>query len=192
MNTTGWLKGLQITADGTGIVSHAGVALLRAPLRDLLYERRAAPGRRGHARRRRRLRHLARQGRDQDQRGRPLLGGRGRRPGLPPALPRRQESVQSVAVRCGIAALDEEEPPGSSRDALLLRATKQERERGRPTRLLRTTAESTRVGSDETIVRVGIAQVGGVHCRHQSLMHLRTVCSCRDRGRGAAGHSGLS
>jgi hypothetical protein len=27
MNTTGWLKGLQVTADGTGIVSHAGVAL---------------------------------------------------------------------------------------------------------------------------------------------------------------------
>ncbi len=30
MNTTGWLKGLQVTADGTGIVSHAGVALIRA------------------------------------------------------------------------------------------------------------------------------------------------------------------
>ena len=30
MNTTGWLKGLQVTADGTGIVSHAGVALLWA------------------------------------------------------------------------------------------------------------------------------------------------------------------
>jgi hypothetical protein len=30
VNTTGWLKGLQVTADGTGIVSHAGVALLRA------------------------------------------------------------------------------------------------------------------------------------------------------------------
>ena len=30
MNTTGWLKGLQVTGDGTGIVSHAGVALLRA------------------------------------------------------------------------------------------------------------------------------------------------------------------
>jgi hypothetical protein len=28
--TTGWLKGLQVTADGTGIVSHAGVALIRA------------------------------------------------------------------------------------------------------------------------------------------------------------------
>jgi hypothetical protein len=26
---TGWLKGLQVTADGTGIVSHAGVALIR-------------------------------------------------------------------------------------------------------------------------------------------------------------------
>ena len=30
VHTTGWLKGLQVTADGTGIVSHAGVALLRA------------------------------------------------------------------------------------------------------------------------------------------------------------------
>ena len=30
MNTTGWMKGLQVTGDGTGIVSHAGVALLRA------------------------------------------------------------------------------------------------------------------------------------------------------------------
>ncbi len=30
MNTTGWVKGLRVTADGTGIVSHAGVALIRA------------------------------------------------------------------------------------------------------------------------------------------------------------------
>ena len=30
MKATGWLKGLQVTADGTGIVSHAGVALIRA------------------------------------------------------------------------------------------------------------------------------------------------------------------
>jgi hypothetical protein len=30
VNTTGWLKGLQVTADGAGIVSHAGVALIRA------------------------------------------------------------------------------------------------------------------------------------------------------------------
>ncbi len=30
MNTTGWLKGLRVAADGTGIVSHAGVALVRA------------------------------------------------------------------------------------------------------------------------------------------------------------------
>jgi hypothetical protein len=30
VNTTGWLKGLRVTSDGTGIVSHAGVALLRA------------------------------------------------------------------------------------------------------------------------------------------------------------------
>jgi Transposase DDE domain group 1 len=30
VNTTGWLKGVRVTADGTGIVSHAGVALIRA------------------------------------------------------------------------------------------------------------------------------------------------------------------
>jgi hypothetical protein len=30
VKTTGWLKGLEVTADGTGIVSHAGVALIRA------------------------------------------------------------------------------------------------------------------------------------------------------------------
>src|SRR5512135_1435039 len=30
VKATGWLKGLRVTADGTGIVSHAGVALIRA------------------------------------------------------------------------------------------------------------------------------------------------------------------
>jgi len=30
VNTTGWLKGLRVTAGGTGVVSHAGLALLRA------------------------------------------------------------------------------------------------------------------------------------------------------------------
>jgi Transposase DDE domain group 1 len=30
VNTTGWLRGLEVCADGTGIVSHAGLALLRA------------------------------------------------------------------------------------------------------------------------------------------------------------------
>jgi hypothetical protein len=30
VNTTGWLKGLRVTGDGTGIVSHAGIALIRA------------------------------------------------------------------------------------------------------------------------------------------------------------------
>jgi hypothetical protein len=30
VHTIGWLKGLQVTADGTGIVSHAGMALVRA------------------------------------------------------------------------------------------------------------------------------------------------------------------
>jgi hypothetical protein len=29
VNTTGWSKGLEVTADGEGIVSHAGLALLR-------------------------------------------------------------------------------------------------------------------------------------------------------------------
>ena len=56
---------------------------LQLPLRDLLHERRAAPGRRGHDRRRRRLGPVAGQGRDRAQRGRPVLGGRARAPGLP-------------------------------------------------------------------------------------------------------------
>jgi methionine-S-sulfoxide reductase len=56
---------------------------------EIFYKRRAAPGRRGHDRRRRRRRPLARQGRDQDQQGQPLLGGRGGGPGLPPGLPPR-------------------------------------------------------------------------------------------------------
>jgi hypothetical protein len=30
VNTTGWLKGLRVSADGAGIVSHAGVTLVRA------------------------------------------------------------------------------------------------------------------------------------------------------------------
>jgi Transposase DDE domain group 1 len=30
VKATGWMKGLEVTADGTGIVSHAGVALLRS------------------------------------------------------------------------------------------------------------------------------------------------------------------
>ena len=30
MNATGWLNRLEVTGDGTGIVSHAGLALLRA------------------------------------------------------------------------------------------------------------------------------------------------------------------
>ena len=30
MKATGWLKGLEVTADGTGVVSHAGLVLLRA------------------------------------------------------------------------------------------------------------------------------------------------------------------
>ena len=30
MKTTGWMKGLKVTADGTGVVSHAGVTLVQA------------------------------------------------------------------------------------------------------------------------------------------------------------------
>jgi hypothetical protein len=30
VNTTGWMKGLKVTAGGTGVVSHAGVTLIRA------------------------------------------------------------------------------------------------------------------------------------------------------------------
>ncbi len=30
MNTTGWLKGLRVTAGGPGVVSHAAVTLIRA------------------------------------------------------------------------------------------------------------------------------------------------------------------
>jgi hypothetical protein len=30
VKATGWLRGLEVTAGGTGIVSHAGLALLRA------------------------------------------------------------------------------------------------------------------------------------------------------------------
>ncbi len=30
VKATGWLKGLEVTAGGTGVVSHAGLALLRA------------------------------------------------------------------------------------------------------------------------------------------------------------------
>ena len=30
MKTTGWSRGLDVTADGRGVVSHAGVVLLRA------------------------------------------------------------------------------------------------------------------------------------------------------------------
>jgi hypothetical protein len=30
VKATGWLRGLEVTADGTGVVSHAGLALLRA------------------------------------------------------------------------------------------------------------------------------------------------------------------
>ena len=59
------------------------------PVRDLLPQRRAAPGRAGHDRRRRRLRPVAGQGRDRGQRGRAVLGGRARAPGLPPAHPGR-------------------------------------------------------------------------------------------------------
>ena len=59
------------------------------PLGDLLPRRRAAPGRRGHDRRRRGIRPLARQGRHRGRAGGPVLGGRARASGLPRALPER-------------------------------------------------------------------------------------------------------
>ena len=59
------------------------------PLGHLLPRRRAAPGRRGHHRRRRGVRALARQGRHRGQPGRAVLGGRARAPGLSRALPQR-------------------------------------------------------------------------------------------------------
>jgi hypothetical protein len=31
MHATGWSRGLEVTGGGTGIVSHAGLVLLRAP-----------------------------------------------------------------------------------------------------------------------------------------------------------------
>jgi hypothetical protein len=57
-----------------------------ASFRDLLHERRAAPGGRGHHRRRRGFRPLARQGPDRCRSRRSLLGGRAGAPGLPGAI----------------------------------------------------------------------------------------------------------
>jgi peptide-methionine (S)-S-oxide reductase len=57
------------------------------PLGDLLHERRAEACRAGHHRRCRRLRPLARQGRDRSGAGGRLLGGRAGAPGLPGAIP---------------------------------------------------------------------------------------------------------
>ena len=83
------------------------------------HERRAAPGRRGHDRRRRGLRPVARQGGDQDQRRRPLLGGRARAPGLPPALPERLHLPLPAA---GLEA-------AAPRDRGLAQARRREKER---------------------------------------------------------------
>ena len=59
------------------------------PLGDLLPERRAAPGRRGHHRRRGGLRPLAGQGRHRGRPGGPVLGGGAGAPGLSGAVPQR-------------------------------------------------------------------------------------------------------
>ena len=59
------------------------------PLGDLLPRRGAAPGRRGHHRRRRGLWAVARQGRHRGHPGGSVLGGRAGAPGLPGALPER-------------------------------------------------------------------------------------------------------
>ena len=58
------------------------------PLGDLLHQRRAEAGRRGHDRRRRRLGPVARQGRHRGRAGRAVLGGRARAPGLPASASR--------------------------------------------------------------------------------------------------------
>ena len=58
-------------------------------LGDLLHQRRAAAHRRGHDRRCRRVRAVARQGRDRGRARRGLLGGRARAPGLSPEISRR-------------------------------------------------------------------------------------------------------
>src|SRR5919109_724544 len=72
---------------------------------NLLYERRAAQGGRANHLGRRRLGPLARQDRDQDQRCRPLLGGRGRRSGLLPAISGRLHAPLS---RAGVEAANRE------------------------------------------------------------------------------------
>jgi len=59
------------------------------PVGHLLPQRRPEARRRGHDRRRRHLRPVARQGRHRGHPGRRVLGGRARAPGLPGALPQR-------------------------------------------------------------------------------------------------------
>ena len=98
---------------------------LELPLGDLLHERRAAPGRRGHDRRRRRLGPVARQGRDRAQRGRPVLGGRARAPGLPPALSRTATPATSRgrAGSCRTARPPPRTPKGAPRAPFHIQST---------------------------------------------------------------------
>ena len=67
------------------------------PLGDLLHQRRAEAGRRGHHRRRRRVRPVAGQGRHRGDAGRAVLGGRARAPGLPRAATRTATPATSSA-----------------------------------------------------------------------------------------------
>ena len=73
------------------------------PLGDLLPRRRAAARRRGHDRRRRGLRPVARQGGHRGRAGRAVLGGRARASGLPRAVSRTATPATSRA-RTGCSA----------------------------------------------------------------------------------------
>src|SRR6202020_2105725 len=81
-------------------------------LGDLLRRRRAAPHRRGHDRRCRRLRPVAGQGRPRVAARRTVLGGGARAPGLPRALPQRlhlplrPSGLEAAATRAGGGALN--------------------------------------------------------------------------------------
>ncbi len=78
MHAAGWSRGLEVTGGGSGVVSHAGLVLLRQ-----------LPGRLGARR--------AGEGRDREgPRGR--LGGRGRRQGPGPLAPRRRR-LREPALR---------------------------------------------------------------------------------------------
>ena len=88
----------------------------RAIARRSTTRRRAARDRRGHDRRCRRLRSVARQGRHRGRAGRTVLGGGARAPGLPRALPERlhlplrPSGLETAAARAGGVALSPTDP----------------------------------------------------------------------------------